>query len=221
MRIIHAFLLKSFLLIIMIVQAGEIQAQQNSREGMNIVVIFAHPDDAESRMGATASMMAQAGHNVKFVAITNGNAGHQELGGGILGSIRRGEAEEAARRLGIDQYVVMDNNDGELLPEVHIRMDVIREIRNWDADVVFGLRPWDYHPDHRYAGVLVQDAAYMVGVPNLVSDTPALEHNPVFFYMSDGFQKPNPFQHDVVVGIDSHLETKVRGLDAHVSQMYE
>ncbi len=197
------------------------ESESSDDESLNIVVIFAHPDDGDVKMGATAAMMAEAGHRVKFVSITNGSAGHHELGGGNLGSIRRAEAEEAARRMGIDKYVVMDNNDGELEPDLHIRMDVIREIRNWDADVVFGLRPWDYHPDHRYAGVLVQDAAYMVGVPNIASDTPPLEQNPVFFYLSDRFEKPYPFEHDVVVGIDSHIEVKVDAMDAHVSQMYE
>ena len=104
---------------------------------------------------------------------------------------------------------------------MHIRQQVIREIRKWNADVVLGLRPNDYHPDHRYAGVLVQDAAYMVVVPNVTPDTPPLTKNPVFLYMNDRFQKPNPFSHDIVVGIDEVFEQKVRGLDAHDSQMYE
>ncbi|MEX1137304.1 MAG: PIG-L deacetylase family protein [Balneolales bacterium] len=212
-----SIILAIFLLSPLVVFSKQIQAD----EKLNIVVIFAHPDDGDLKMGATAAMMAEAGHRVKFVSITNGSAGHQELGGGNLGSIRRAEAEEAARRMGIDEYVVMDNNDGELMPDLHIRMDVIREIRNWDADAVFGVRPWDYHPDHRYSGVLVQDAAYMVGVPNLASDTPPLEKNPIFFYLSDRFEKPYPFMHDVVVGIDSHIETKLDAVEAHVTQVYE
>jgi LmbE family N-acetylglucosaminyl deacetylase len=56
---------------------------------------------------------------------------------------------------------VLDNHDGELLPEPYVREQVIREIRKWKADVVVGLRPNDYHPDHRYAGVLVMDAAVL------------------------------------------------------------
>jgi LmbE family N-acetylglucosaminyl deacetylase len=98
---------------------------------------------------------------------------------------------------------------------------VIREIRNWNADVVVGLRPNDYHPDHRYAGVLVMDAAYMVVVPNVASDTPALEKNPVFLFMRDRFQRPYPFQPDIVVAIDDTFEKKMDALDAHVSQFYE
>ncbi|MEX0662773.1 MAG: PIG-L family deacetylase [Balneolaceae bacterium] len=188
---------------------------------LRVIAIFAHPDDADSKMGGTAAMMAQMGHEVKFLSLTNGDAGHQELGGGALAKIRRAEAEEAARQFGIEEYEVFDNHDSELLPELHIRLDVIRAIRDWNADVVLGLRPNDYHPDHRNAGKLVIDASYMVIVPNVAPDTEPVANNPVFLYMQDGFSKPNPFSHDIVVGIDEVLDTKVAGLDAHTSQMYE
>jgi len=198
---------------------GQIDA--GSDEPLRIIAVFAHPDDADVKMGGTATLLAKHGYAVKFVSITNGDAGHHEQGGGALAKRRRAEAQEAARRFGIDEYKVLDNHDGELLPELHIRQQVIREIRTWNADVVIGLRPNDYHPDHRYAGVLVQDAAYMVVVPNVASDTPPLTKNPVFLYMSDGFQKPNPFSHDIVVGIDEVIDQKIHALDAHESQVYE
>ena len=188
---------------------------------LRIIAIFAHPDDAESKMGGTAALWAEMGHEVKFVSITNGDAGHQSIGGGVLAKIRRAEAQEAARRLGVKEYVVLDNHDAELLPHLHIRQQVIREIRKWDADIVLGLRINDYHPDHRYAGVLVMDAAYMVVVPNVTPDTPPLEKNPVFLYMQDRFRFPYPFQHDIVVDIEKTLQKKIDGLDAHTSQMYE
>lgn len=188
---------------------------------LRIIAIFAHPDDAESKMGGTAALWAEMGHEVKFVSITNGDAGHQSIGGGVLAKIRRAEAQEAARRLGVKEYVVLDNHDAELLPHLHIRQQVIREIRKWDADIVLGLRTNDYHPDHRYAGVLVMDAAYMVVVPNVTPDTPPLEKNPVFLYMQDRFRFPYPFQHDIVVDIEKTVQKKIDGLDAHTSQMYE
>lgn len=199
------------------------QSQINSSEDdpLRVIAVFAHPDDADFKMAGTAIMMAQAGHKVKYVAITNGNAGHHEMGGGVLAKRRRAEAQEAAKRTGIEEYEVWDNDDAELMPTLKIRQDVIRAIREWEADVVLGLRPNDYHPDHRNAGKLVIDASYMVIVPNVVSDTPPLENNPVFLYMQDGFTKPNPFSHDIVVGIDDVVEAKARGLDAHVSQVYE
>jgi len=86
---------------------------------------------------------------------------------------------------------------------------------------VLGPRPNDYHPDHRYTGVLLQDAAFMVTVPNICPEVPALRRNPVFFYFQDNFQRPNPFRPDVVVSIDDAIEKKLDMLDAHVSQVYE
>jgi LmbE family N-acetylglucosaminyl deacetylase len=150
---------------------------------------------------------------VKFVSLTNGDAGHQTQGGEELAKRRRAEAQEAGRRTGIE-YEVLDNHDGKLLPALDVREQVIREIRQWKADVVIGPRPNDYHPDHRYTGVLVQDASYMVIVPNIVKDTPPLPRNPVFLYYSDRFAKPQPFRPDIVVSIDDAFQKKIDMLDA-------
>ena len=158
-------------------------------ERLNIIAFGAHPDDCDIRAGGTAARWAAAGHRVRFVSVTSGDAGHHEQGGGALAARRRAEAREAGRRIGVD-YVVLDNHDGELLPTLAIREQIIRQIREWRADLVLCPRPNDYHPDHRYTGILLQDAAYMVTVPNVVSDTPSLRRNPVFMYFEDGFQKP-------------------------------
>ncbi len=197
------------------------QINSSSDDPLRIIAIFAHPDDGDIKMGGTAALLAEMGHQVKFLSLTSGNAGHHELAGAKLANIRRAEAEEAARRFGIAEYEVFDNHDAELLAELHIRNDVIRAIREWNADVVLGHRPNDYHPDHRNAGQLVIDSSYMVIVPNVASDTPPLPNNPVFLYLEDRFTKPNPFSHDIVIGIDEAVETKLMGLDAHESQFYE
>ena len=187
---------------------------------LRIIAFGAHPDDCDIRAGGTAAKYAAAGHHVKFIAVTNGDAGHQTEGGGVLAKRRRKEAQEAGRRIGVE-YEVLDNHDGELLPTIPVREQVIRKIREWNADIVLAPRPNDYHPDHRYTGVLVQDAAYMVVVPNVCPDTPPLRKNPVFFYFEDGFQRPNPFRPDVSVSIDDVAAKKLAELDAHTSQMYE
>ena len=196
-------------------------AQAVDENKLNIIVIGAHPDDADNKFGGTAALFAEMGHRVKFVSVTNGDAGHQNMGGGHLAKIRRKEAQEAAKRLGIEEYTVLDNHDGELLPTLNVRHQLIRQIRDWDADIVLSPRPADYHPDHRYTGILVQDAAYLVIVPNVTPDTPPLEKNPVFLYLEDHFQKPYPFQPDITVDITNTYEKKIAGLDAHESQMYE
>jgi len=188
---------------------------------LRIIAFGAHPDDCVSRIGGTAAKFARAGVAVKFVSVTNGDAGHQDMGGGPLARRRYKEAQETGRRLGIAEYEIFDNHDGELLPTLEVRKQIIRAIREWKADIVFGPRPNDYHPDHRYTGMLVQDAAYMVVVPNIVPQVPPLRKNPVFMYFEDRFQKPTPFHPDVVVDIDDVWETKLDGYDAHVSQMYE
>lgn len=188
---------------------------------LRIIAIGAHPDDCDEQFGGTAAKLAKAGHRVKFLSVTNGDAGHHEIGGAALAKRRYLETQESARRLGIAEYQVLDNHDGELLPTLEVRRQIIRAIREWKADIVLSPRPNDYHPDHRYTGVLVQDAAYMVIVPNVVADTPALENNPIFLYYEDGFQKPSPFRPDVVVSIDSVWDQKIHALDAQVSQFYE
>ena len=183
-------------------------------------MIGAHPDDCDIKSGGTAALYVAMGHKVKFLSVTNGDAGHMNEGGGMLAKRRLEETKEVARRLGIT-YEVLDNHDGELLPTLPIRFEIIRRIREWNADVVIAPRPNDYHPDHRYTGVLVQDAAFMVGVPNVAADTPPLKKNPVFLYFQDNFKKPNPFQPDISVDISSVIDIKVNALDAHQSQFYE
>lgn len=194
-------------------------AQQEPKQ-VRVIAFGAHPDDCDIRAGGLAAKYAALGSKVKFVSVTNGDAGHQSQGGGTLAMRRRAEAQEAGRRIGIE-YEVWDNHDGELLPTIAVREQIIRKIRQWNADIVLAPRSNDYHPDHRYTGILVQDAAFMVTVPNVVSDTPALRNNPLFLYFYDGFTRPQPFRPDIVVAIDDVYDKKVDMLDAHVSQVYE
>ncbi|HTB13013.1 MAG TPA: PIG-L deacetylase family protein [Bryobacteraceae bacterium] len=185
-----------------------------------VIAFGAHPDDCDIRAAGTAALFKASGAAVKFVSVTNGDAGHQTMKGPELAARRLAEAKESARRLGIE-YEVLNNHDGELLPTLEVRRQIIREIRQWNADIVLAPRPNDYHPDHRYTGVLVQDAAYMVVVPNLIPEVPALRKNPVFLYYEDNFQRPNPFRPDIAVDLDSVIDKKVDALDSHVSQFYE
>ena len=184
-------------------------------------MIGAHPDDCDLKAGGTAAKWAAAGCQVKFVAMTGGDNGHPLTAGGALQQRRRTEAAEAARRLGIVEYEVLENHGGELSANFETRREVVRRIREWRAEVVITHRSNDYHPDHRYTSLLVQDSAYMVTVPFFASASTALDRNPVFLYFEDGFQRPNPLRPDIVVDIDDVFDQKLWALDAHVSQMYE
>ncbi|MBP89351.1 MAG: GlcNAc-PI de-N-acetylase [Planctomycetaceae bacterium] len=187
---------------------------------LRIIAFGAHPDDAEFRLAGTAAKWAALGHHVKLVSVTNGDIGHWAMAGGPLAQRRTAEVMEAARRLGTTAEV-LDIHDGELLPTLENRKKIVRLIREWKADLVFSHRPNDYHPDHRYTGILVQDAAFMVTVPYFCPDVPRLKKNPVFMYFSDRFQKPYPFEADVAISIDDVFQKKLDAVDALVSQVYE
>lgn len=200
--------------------SGYVSLAQGTSQPVRIIMIGAHPDDCDLKGGGTAALLASMGHAVKFVAVTNGDAGHQSMKGASLAKRRLAEAKEAGKRFGVT-YDVLDNHDGELLPTLAVRLQIIKKIREWDADVVIAPRPNDYHPDHRYTGVLVQDAAYLVAVPNVAPETPRLKKNPIFLYFQDHFQRPNPFRPDVAIDISPVFKQKIHALDAHQSQVYE
>jgi len=187
---------------------------------LRIICFGAHPDDAEDMAGGVAALWAGQGHAVKFVSTTNGDIGHWREAGGPLAARRKAEVERAASILG-NTVQVLDIHDGELEPTLENRRTIVRLIREWKADIVMTHRPNDYHPDHRYTGQLVQDAAYMVSVPFLCPDTPPLPGNPVFLFYSDRFQKPTPFVADIVVDIGPVLEKKLDALTGMESQFAE
>jgi LmbE family N-acetylglucosaminyl deacetylase len=189
-------------------------------EGLQIIVFGAHPDDAEIRAGGSAVLWSRAGHRVKFVSMTNGDIGHWKTSGPALAQRRNDEVQRAAKILGTTTQV-LDTHDGELMPTLEARREVTRLIRGWEADVVIGHRPNDYHPDHRYAGVLMQDSGYMVTVPFFCPETPFLKRNPVFLYSYDTFERPNPFRPDIVVAIDDVIERKLDALMVMESQFLE
>jgi len=211
---------KFFFLLMGLLFASDLLKAQSKPNSVRVIMIGAHPDDCDLKGGGTAALFASLGYAVKFVSVTNGDAGHQTQGGGALAKRRFAEAKEAGKRFNVE-YDVLDNHDGELLPTLNVRLQIIRKIREWNADIVIAPRPNDYHPDHRYTGVLVQDAAYMVAVPNVAPDVPPLKKNPVFLYFQDFFQRPNPFRPDIAIDITSVFEQKVHALDAHESQVYE
>lgn len=208
------------LLILLCLISGMIFIMNAQQDQIRVIVIGAHPDDCDGDAGGTAILFAKMGHAVKFISVTNGDAGHHEMGGGALAKRRMGEAMEAGRRFGVE-YEVLDNHDGELVPDLKTRKEIIKRIREWKADVVITHRPNDYHPDHRYTAMMVQDAAYMVIVPNIVPETPPLKTNPVFLYSQDNFKKPNPFHPDITVAIDDVVDQKIYAMSAHESQYFE
>lgn len=200
------FLLLLFIFAILMTASGQDKT-------LRVIVFGAHPDDCDLEAGGIAIKYVKMGHKVKFVSMTNGDAGHQSQGGGALAKRRMAEAQEAGRRFGVE-YTVLDNHDGELMPTLENRLKIIREIRNWKADIVITHPANDYHPDHRYTSLLVQDASFMVLVPNVAPDTPPLQKNPVFFCSATTAP-------DISVDIDNVADQKLYAAAAHESQFFE
>jgi len=189
-----------------------------AQEPLRIIAFGGHPDDCEVRAAGVASMWAAMGHKVKFVSLTNGDIGHYSMAGGPLALVRKAEIEDCADILGIEESIMLDIHDGELMPTLENRKIVARLIREWQADIVLAPRSNDYHPDHRYTAILVQDAAFMVTVPFFTPTVPRVEKNPVFLYYYDRFQKPYPFEPDVIVDISSVGDQKYECMAALRSQ---
>ena len=202
---------------LLVLGAHDAAAQAPQGRPLRIIAFGAHPDDNELKASGVAALWAAQGHAVKFVAMTNGDIGHFEMAGAPLALRRRAEVEECARQLGIVTEV-LDIHDGELMPTLENRKTVARLIREWQADIVLAHRPYDYHADHRYTGVLVNDAAVVVVAPFFTPDTEPVARNPVILYYSDGFRKPYPFDPTIVVGIDAAAEKKWSCISAMPSQ---
>lgn len=191
-----------------------------SEQPLSVVVFGAHPDDCDIRFGGAAMLYRKHGCNVRFVSLTNGDTGHQTEGGGPLARRRYAEAQAAAAIADV-RCDVIDIHNGELEASVANRKLVIQIMRESKADLVLCHRPWDYHPDHRAVGMLVQDAAYTVTVPNVAPLTEPLLQSPVVGYVYDNFTDPSPYVATFAIDTDDVMERKVDMLHCHVSQMYE
>jgi LmbE family N-acetylglucosaminyl deacetylase len=189
-------------------------------EPLRLLILGAHPDDAEYHAGGLVSLYRQLGHVVKMVSLSNGAAGHQTKPAGELAEVRRREAAESAAVIGAASDV-WDYADGALQATLELRQRVIREIRGFRPDLVLTHRTNDYHPDHRAAGQVVQDASFLVRVPRIVPEAPVLQRDPVVAFMSDLFTKPSPLAADVVIDVAAQVDTIVAMLACHRSQVFE
>lgn len=185
-----------------------------------LLILGAHPDDAEFHAGGLAHAYRQHDYDVRMVSVTDGSAGHQTLRGTELAGIRRTEAAAAGAVIGAE-YHAWDFPDGFLQPTLDVRERIIREIRSYQPDLVLTHRLNDYHPDHRAVGQAVQDACYLVTVPAVVPDVPALATDPVVALMTDLFSRPSPLIPDLVLDLAPHLEAVVSMLACQTSQVFD
>lgn len=192
----------------------------SSPSPLRAMMVGAHPDDCDICTYSITNRLVRSGCTVRFVSMTNGNAGHQTLRGNELAALRAGEAQASAALLGVT-YEILPFDDGHLTPSLEARETLMRTIRRFQPDVIFTNRPCDYHPDHRAAAQLVQDCAYILGVPAICPDTPALRYTPVILYWHDSFTDPKPFRPDFARPADKDRETLFQIKCRHASQFLD
>jgi N-acetylglucosamine malate deacetylase 1 len=187
---------------------------------LKLLILGAHPDDAEFHAGGLATIYRALGHTVKIVSLTNGDAGHYQMSGQVLAARRNEEMRAAAAVIGAE-HALWSHRDGRLEADLALRWEVIRELRRFAPDLVLTHRTNDYHPDHRAAGHVVRDASYLVTVPAIEPEVPILPAAPVVAFLPDRFTRPNPLRGDVVVDVAAELDTILDMLACHESQVFE
>lgn len=192
----------------------------SSTNRLRLLVLGAHPDDAEFHAGGLAAIFCSLGHEVKLISVTDGGAGHHKEFGPKLVERRRREAAAAAKVIGASSEV-WNHSDGELEPTLDLRWQIVTELRKFSPHLVFTHRTEDYHPDHRAVAHVVRDASYLVTVPGVVPDVTALRTPPVIAYMVDRFTRPTPFRADVAIDVSAQVDAIVSMLTCHQSQVFE
>ncbi len=193
-----------------------------------VLVILAHPDDPEFFCGGTIARWVAAGNKVSYCVLTCGDKGSDDrsISPDELCAIRHDEQRAAARKLGVDSVRFLEHPDGYLVPDLELRREVTRVIRQEKPDILVTCDPTNLyirqtyinHPDHRAAGQVVLDAVFPAAgnfryFPELLEDEGLEPHMPNEVWIS------LPVEHQVEIDITSVWETKIGALLEHRSQI--
>jgi len=184
-----------------------------------LMVIGAHPDDCELTAGGFAALCAKRDWAVRFVSVTNGDAGHQTMKPKALAKRRLSEARKAAGRIGAS-YETLGEPDGRLFVTDASTRKVVSAIRRFRPDVLITPRTCDYHRDHRATAQLVLDASFILGVPSIYPETP-FAPVPVILYACDVFTEGPPFHPHLLADITKEMPVHLQMLADHESQFFE
>jgi LmbE family N-acetylglucosaminyl deacetylase len=204
------------------------QIPDNWETKQHILVILAHPDDPEFFCGGTIARWVQAGHKVSYCLLTCGEKGTKDrtITTDTLCSIRQKEQHTAAAILGVNDVRFLDHPDGYLVPDLELRKEITRVIRQAQPDVLVTCDPTNLyvretylnHPDHRAAGQATLDAVFPAARDHLnfveLWRDELLEPHIVREVWISLAQDPN-----VTVDISDQFELKLDALSQHVSQI--
>ena len=190
-----------------------------------VLVIVAHPDDAEAAAGGTVAKFVREGAQVAFCIVTNGDkgSGDRTMTPERLTTIRQEEQRNAARVLGVERVEFLGFPDCEVENTRESRKAVTAAIRRHRPDLVLTQNPYRTkrlgasHRDHRIVGGIALDCVYPLArdhmaFPELL--TQGLEPHAVKEVHLMVWENP-----ELVVDISETIELKIAALACHASQM--
>ncbi len=188
----------------------------------NLLIIQAHPDDAEAWCAGTLALLAERGWKITIATMTAGGMGSFTMNERDTVRVRQEEAAAAAAELNADYYC-FNRRDGYLFDSEAIRIEVVTLIRRVNAGVVITHPPFDYHNDHRITHDIVDAAIMVSSLPNIPSDEGPLPRTPVFYHempmnLTDFLGNPVPEPHFFINITGSPMVKKMKMLTHHKSQ---
>ena len=184
---------------------------------LDILVLAAHPDDAEISCGGTIAKHVALGHKVGIVDFTRG-----ELGTRGNPETRAEEAKEGARILGVAVRENLGLKDGFFQNDPENQMPVVRAIRKFQPEVILANAVYDRHIDHGKGASLGYDASFLAGLVKVeTTDEQGKKQNPwrpqaVYHYIQSNFIEP-----DFIVDVSDFHETKMKAVKAFKTQFFD
>lgn len=183
-----------------------------------ILIVEAHPDDAEWYCGGTIAKLARDGADVTFVICTEGEKGSYDIATNPveLGATRKREQENARAVLGVREIIYLGISDGELQPTLELRKRLALLYRRYRPEILLTFDPWkrgELHPDHRACGTVACDARLAAKMPLYyprAENLDAWATPQLWLFNTDA---PNHF-----VDVSDTFSTRVAALQMHASQ---
>ena len=179
---------------------------------LDILVMAAHPDDAELSCAGTILKHIAAGKKVGIVDFTRG-----ELGTRGTPEIRLQESADATKILGLQARENLGIRDGFFRNDEETQLKLIEVIRKYQPDIVLANALEDRHPDHGKGAQLAIDACFLSGLRQIkTGDLPAWRPAQVYHYIQDRYLEP-----DFVVDISANWDQKEAAIRAFKSQFFD
>ncbi|PHA03589.1 bacillithiol biosynthesis deacetylase BshB1 [Bacillus pseudomycoides] len=176
--------------------------------GLHILAFGAHADDVEIGMAGTIAKYTKQGYEVGICDLTEA-----DLSSNGTVELRKQEALEAARRLGVQKRMNLAMPDRGLYMKEEYIQEIVKIIRTYKPKLVFVPFYEDRHPDHANCAKLVEEAIFSAGIRKYMPDIPPHRVQSLYFYMINGFHKP-----DFCIDISSYISDKIAALEAYESQ---